>query len=87
MLETITIIVSLIGAMYLFMKPIQDQVSNHIPSNFKELKDEIRAVNQRIDNLSTDINQRIDNLSTDINQRFDKIYELMLQDRKGDKGD
>ena len=70
----LTIIVCTLISMSIFLTVIYTEVTNHIPTQIQELKEEIRETNRRFDRM----NERFDT----INERFDKIYEILLEKQK-----
>ncbi len=59
------------------------QVCNHIPSQIKEIKDDIKALDQKVDNNIKALDRKIDDNVNRINQRLDKIFELLSKQPSG----
>jgi DNA anti-recombination protein RmuC len=60
-----------------------ETVTYSLESVFKEIKDSIKEVNQKIDTLQQDVNQKIDTLQKDVNQKIDSLETRM--DERFDK--
>ena len=50
-----------------------ETVTYSLESVFKEIKDSIKEVNQKMDTLQQDVNQKIDTLQKDVNQKIDTL--------------
>ena len=50
-----------------------ETVTYSLESVFKEIKDSIKEVNQKMDTLQQNVNQKIDTLQKDVNQKIDTL--------------
>ena len=78
----------LLGPIYTRLKHIEDQVTNHIPSQYKELDlkftEQIKALDQKfteqIKEVKSDLkalDQKVDKLAEQVNHRLDKINDRL----------
>ena len=52
-----------------------ETVTYSLESVLKEIKDNIKEVNQKMDTLQKDVNQKIDSLQKDVNQKIDTLQK------------
>jgi len=56
-----------------------ETVTYSLESVLKEIKDNIKEVNQKMDTLQKDVNQKMDTLQKDVNQKIDTLQKDVNQ--------
>ena len=69
-----------ISPIYTRLEHIENQVNNHIPTQIRDLRIDIKALDRKIDRINqelrTDI-KALDQKFDQTNQRLDKIFEIL----------
>ena len=90
----ITVMGSLVIILRALLSPIKEQVYNHLPTQIKDLKDnqkeikaDIKALNQKIDqnykDMTTQNNQNFKELDQKIDRNFKELVSLITKQRTG----